>query len=757
MDNMQFNNYTIENQLSDRFFEVTSLVDGLRKYGVIDNHSKIIVSCIFDEIKLHEDRKIIEAITVNHMFCPDLSDDKDYWSLNYLNGCIKHVLYYNYDGEQVIFDNDQEIILNDNYDIICQSEIYNACSRKLWPVRKNELWGFVDNSGLEVIACQFDYIGKFNEGRCWGGYNDKCAIIDISGNIIKEIDLLCSICDFSNGIATVRYWPEQLKESYHYFEFEKREINLNGELILRSHNGVKLLDKKYSWFQVTKDNMIEVYSDGKYGLLDMNLREIIPCRFNSIITSIIDNDLYITVTVNDENQISANELVNISKLDAIGKINVVFNEKDKCLIYNKLLDDITEIRTPYITAISSFYSKIRDKEGKTWIVIDDNGKEIVNNCQEVGYERCGMIPIKMQGKFLYINIDGDKIELPDHTTYVEPFRNGIGIVKVQLGKALHYKDEYFNGVRYGAVDKNGEVVIPFIYENLRWTDDCYISAVFRVNLFTNTKFKFNNKGEIVIDNETGQLSFKGIYSCEKLEGDAYRIISSNGVGIVDSNYNEILKTRVYAECFDMPYIEESKFILRINKFHYTDDYCKETQEIDSETRIVTYKDDNAVCLPIEYAWANEWIGEYIAVIKNNNWGIINSNLNEVSKFHFSKILAIDTDIALAINDHDELIKIDLMNKIETVLEYEYVSHNRANICVRKWNKVSRNDYEANYGLLDTRGNLVIECTHEYYEFEEMPDIDEDIVDVYVDLHGCDTYYHDAFEDDSATEWNRKDF
>jgi hypothetical protein len=289
------------------------------------------------------------------------------------------------------------------------------------------------------------------------------------------------------------------------------------------------------------------------------------------------------------------------------------------------------------------------------------------------------------------------------------------------------------------------------------TDDCYISAVFRVNLLTKTKFKFNNKGEIVIDNETGQLSFKGIYSCEKLEGDAYRIISSNGVGIVDSNYNEILKTRVYAECFDMPYIEESKFILRINKFHYTDDYCKETQEIDSETRIVTYKDDTAVCLPIEYAWANEWIGEYIAVIKNNNWGIINSNLNEVSKFHFSKILAIDTDIALAINDYDELIKIDLMNKIETVLEYEYVSHNRANICVRKWNKGSRNDYEANYGLLDTRGNLVIECTHEYYEFEEMPDIDEDIVDVYVDLHGCDTYYYDAFEDDSVTEWNRKDF
>jgi hypothetical protein len=169
----------------------------------------------------------------------------------------------------------------------------------------------------------------------------------------------------------------------------------------------------------------------------MSLRVIIPCRFNSITTSIIDNDLYITVTVNDENQISANELVNISKLDAIGKINVVFNEKDKCLIYNKLLDDITEIHTPYITAISSFYSKIWDKEGKTWIVIDDNGKEIVNNCQEVGYERCGMIPIKMQGKFLYINIDGDKIELPDHTTYVEPFRNGIGIVKVQLGKTLH--------------------------------------------------------------------------------------------------------------------------------------------------------------------------------------------------------------------------------------------------------------------------------------------------------------------------------
>lgn len=752
MDNMQFNNYTIENQLSDRFFEVTNLVDGWRRYGVIDNHSKIIVSCIFDEIKLHEDRKIIEAITVNYFFCPDLIDDKNYWSQNYLSGCVKHLLYYNYDGEQVIFDNDQEIILNDNYDIICQSEIYNACSRKLWPVRKNELWGFVDNSGHEVIACQFDYIGKFKEGRCCVGYNDKCAIIDISGNIIKEIDLLCSICDFSNGIATVRYWPEQLEESYHYFEFEKREINLNGELILRSHNGVKLLDKKYSWFQVTKDNFIEVYSDGKYGLLDMRLCEIIPCMFNSITTSIIDNDLYITVRVNDENQISANELINISRLDVIGKINLVYNDKDKCLIYSKRLDGITEISSPNIIALSSFYSKIWNKEQKSWTVIDDNGSEIITNCQEVGFERCGMVPIKMRGKYLYATIDGDIIELPDNTTYIEPFRNGIGIIKIQSGKTSYYKDEYLNGVRYGAVNKSGELVIPIIYEKLEWIDDCYISAVFRVNSLTKTKSKFNNKGEVVAD----KLVFKGIYSCERLEDNSYRIISSSGVGIVDSNNNEILKNRFYLEHFDLPYIQDNKFYLRINKFHYHDYYCKEIHEIDSSARIVTYKNNTAISLPLEYTWANEWVGEYIPVIKDDNWGILDSNLNEVSKFEFSKILVIDTNAALAINDSCEIIKLDLINKTQTVLKYEYVSHTNTNICVREWRSDRRNDYEANYGLIDNRGNLVVECRHEYYEFEDMPDLEDDIAELYVDPHEYDSYYGDAFEGDPSAEWNRKD-
>ena len=134
-----------------------------------------------------------------------------------------------------------------------------------------------------------------------------------------------------------------------------------------------------------------------------------------------------------------------------------------------------------------------------------------------------MIPVKSRGKCFYITIEGVKIELPDHTVTAESFQNGLGIIKVQSGKT-YYKDEYLNGVRYGAVNKNGELIIPLIYEKLTWSDDSYISAVFRVNSFTKTNFKFNSKGEIVINNDT----FKGVYSCEKLKDNTYRIISKEG-------------------------------------------------------------------------------------------------------------------------------------------------------------------------------------------------------------------------------------
>lgn len=746
------NNHTIQSHLSDRLVLISTTDDGCLKYGVIDSDNNIIVPCVYDEIILDVDREIIEALTLNHCFFPGGWDDDDYyWSQNFLSGCYKYRLYYNYNGQQVIFDNNQEIILDNKYDIICHTEIYNECEHKLWPVKKNNLWGFVDNSGKEVIACKFKHIGKFAEGRCFVEYLEGWAIIDTSGNLIKQIDLLCNVYNFTNGVAIIRYWPEQLKESYHYTEFEKREVNLNGELILRVNNQIKLLDRQYTWFQVTKDNLIEVYSKGKYGLMDLNLHEIIPCRFDSIITSIIDNDLYITLTVDDDKDISLDEILNISKLDSIGKICVVLKNESRCLIFSKFQDRITTISSTSIIALSAFYSKIWDIERKSWKVISDTGIEIFAECQEVGHEKCGMIPVKSRGKCFYITIEGVKIELPDHTVTAESFQNGLGIIKVQSGKT-YYKDEYLNGVRYGAVNKNGELIIPLIYEKLTWSDDSYISAVFRVSSFTKTNFKFNSKGEIVINNDT----FKGVYSCEKLKDNTYRIISKEGVGIIDSNYNEILKSRFYHEHIDLPYLTDSKFFIRINKFRFNEYYCKESHEIDSLARIVTYKDNVAVSLPLEYTWADEWVDEYIPVMKDNNWGIIDSKLNEVSKFEFSKILSIKNDVALAINDYSELFKLDLNNKVQTKLKYEYVSHCKGRICVREWKSSLRNDYEANYGILDNIGNLIIECTHRYCEFDDMPDIVSEVPELYFDPHEYDSYYRDAFDDDPGAEWNRGD-
>ena len=281
-------------KLTDQFYLITDKFNEQVKYGIINKNYEVIVPSLYDKIKVHEDTNLIEAISNG----PSLEyiDTDYYWSWDYFWAADSNRIFYNFEGKQVIVTpSNKEIILNghpifrERYDAVYDHHRVHRSplldydtGHGLWPVMKEQLWGFVDDTGKEVIPCRFYHIGKFHECRCSVELDGRCAIIDTLGNIIQISSKFNHISDFCNGIATVRYWHESFVDSYHFHDSEEREININGQLIVRIDNEVKLLNKKYTWYQITEDNLIEVYSDGKYGLLDRNLKQILPCTHKTI-------------------------------------------------------------------------------------------------------------------------------------------------------------------------------------------------------------------------------------------------------------------------------------------------------------------------------------------------------------------------------------------------------------------------------------------------------------------------------------------
>ena len=289
-------------RISEKLQLITDNYDDFKKLGVINLNHEVIVPCIYDQIKLHDDINLIEAITLGYDFKRFPGEDY-FWSYDYFYHTSHHSIYYNLEGKQVLINKDKKQIvlkgksdsdvLRERYDVIFEKQRVDGDntldydnSLGLWPVRKNELWGFVDHSGNEVIRCRFYDIGRFNEDRCVvilrPSSSFALAIIDPSGDIIQMSSNFKHISDFSNGRAVVKYYPEIFRDSYRFLESEEREINTNGQLIVKIGNEEKLLNKKYTWYQITEDNLIEVYSEGKYGLLDRNLKQILPCTYDTI-------------------------------------------------------------------------------------------------------------------------------------------------------------------------------------------------------------------------------------------------------------------------------------------------------------------------------------------------------------------------------------------------------------------------------------------------------------------------------------------
>ena len=135
----------------------------------------------------------------------------------------------------------------------CKYDIAYRFSEGLAAVKLNDRRGFIDQSGTEVVPCKYDFAYSFSEGLAAVELNDKYGFIDQSGTevIPYKYDLAYS---FSEGLATVE---------------------LNGKWGFIDQSGTEVIPYKYDWAGVFSEGLAAVKLNDKEFYIDKTGKEYI--------------------------------------------------------------------------------------------------------------------------------------------------------------------------------------------------------------------------------------------------------------------------------------------------------------------------------------------------------------------------------------------------------------------------------------------------------------------------------------------------
>lgn len=293
--NKSFGEYNLAEEFVDGF-AIVGRGNGLAGYrfGVVDENGNEVIPLIYHWIYQDTESKVF-ICTYYHdrsvrTYCGDF--------LVRLNGKIVTIT-----SQKYILIND----FSDHRAAVC------ICVGNNLPE-----WGFIDEKGNEIIPCQYtflrsfsdgfafvnyfmdDYVisingekvfdtvkgyiyGSFHEGRCVFRTGELSGFIDKKGEIIVPA-IYHKVTDYHKGIAFV----QRNVTSYPV------PMSRDGHLLWENQNGCLKLPNKYKWYErlsedtynSVNDTFVLVYTeDNRVGVFSYEQKEVIPCKYESIIFS----------------------------------------------------------------------------------------------------------------------------------------------------------------------------------------------------------------------------------------------------------------------------------------------------------------------------------------------------------------------------------------------------------------------------------------------------------------------------------------
>lgn len=314
----------------------------------------------------------------------------------------------------------------------------STISKRYFSALKDEKWGVIDSQGNTVI----DPV-----------YQEMIVIPD------EKTDVFLCTYDVDYNTGT----------------YKTKALNSKNDEILTGYDTIEAIankDVNSLWYE---ENILKVKKDGKYGLIDLKGKEILPIEYDDIQATLgVKNSLKIQKdgkygVANIEGKVVIKpEYADILQLGEDNKSGyIVKNDNGKYGIVD--YSDTPVLQCEY-DAVSQIYGNdmyVVTKSGKQILVNKDGTEAIKNNSnynsiEEVLKTKEAGVIIKKGEKYGVINLDGETIVEPNYEDLKEA-KPGILICK---------KNE-----KYGIIDLENNEKISAQYTNITYQEssDMYIA------------------------------------------------------------------------------------------------------------------------------------------------------------------------------------------------------------------------------------------------------------------------------------------
>lgn len=493
--------FGIEYDAISLFRNNQSIVKQNGKYGVIDENGKKIIPILYDEVSI----------------------------------CTNNNFYLVSNGERFgLYNNEGKKIINVEYQVSFISEYYlgfNNYGNEYDGSHPDYTYRIVDKD-LETYKCPYDEIPKYSNG---------IAIVS-KGN------------DYENGTLGL------------YAIIDKN----NKELVPFKYNFIEPVSYQYNsnlfFFNVGGDGGFEYSSDffyptsGKWGVIDIEGKVIIPAVFDELHTLYFPNDstnLFFVANRGREFNSENGQFITgkCGLLDKSGNEVIPFEYQgiyfggDNKLIVNK--NGIVEQN------IASEYNI----SGGKWGVINYANKlvvPIVND--EISLFRNNFIVRKgskyneygecVGGKFGLLSSD-NKMIIPPTYDYIGTYSSD-NLLLVSNG--CHFEQQDMDnmcvGGKWGVIDKNGNLILNPIYSDVLYSNDSNLIILNSGKILGKESFdEVKQQGKFGLSDKNGKLllpiKFDGIVVATNYvfvkTADKYQIFNKQGVLVSEKKFDDILE------------------------------------------------------------------------------------------------------------------------------------------------------------------------------------------------------------------------
>lgn len=297
---------------------------------------------------------------------------------------------------------------------------------KYYTVYLNGKWGVINNQGQEVIPL------------------DKDEMIVVPN---KEKAIFLSIYDVNEQTG----------------EYKTLAINEKKEQIFNEYDRVEVIEnfdsKQNIWYE---ENILRVYKNEKYGLIDLEGKTILNCDYDEI-TSLKSVKENFIVRQNDKVGLvnsKGQEIIKIQykeiKTLKEGYKNeyIIVDENDNCGVISTSGTIILEPAYKQIKYLGNaeIYAVLIDN---VWTLIKKNG-EVINNSYNYISVKGENVVVEKDGKYGIITTKGEEKITPTYESLEYAF--SVYYIAKQEGK-------------YGIINIDNEPIIPFEYLNMYYVED----------------------------------------------------------------------------------------------------------------------------------------------------------------------------------------------------------------------------------------------------------------------------------------------